>query len=162
MTKLESDIIKILKENAREEIANIATLVSATEDEVKSAIAKLENEGVIVKYSAIVNEDQFFGDGVQALIEVKVNTMKEKGYDEIASYLGQFSEVKNLYLMSGAYDLAIFIEGKNLREVARFVSEKLSCINHVQSVATHFILKKYKVEGVSLENENKERLIIHP
>ena len=162
MTKLESEIIKILKENAREKIADIATILSVSEDEVKRTIAKLENEGVIVKYSAIVNEDQFFGDGVQALIEVKVNTMKEKGYDEIAGYLGQFDEVKNLYLMSGAYDLAIFIEGKNLREVARFVSEKLSCINHVQSVATHFILKKYKIEGVSIDNDSKERLIIQP
>lgn len=162
MTKIESDIVKILQDDARASAEHIATILSLNVDEVKKIVEKLEGDGVIVKYGAIVNEDEFFDDKVQALIEVKVNPMKEKGYDEIAEYLGQFEEVKNLYLMSGAYDLAIFIEGKNLKEVARFVSEKLSCINQVLTVSTHFILKKYKIEGVSLNKSNKERLLIQP
>ena len=162
MTKNESNIVKILQDDARATAKHIATILSLSEEEVRVAIEKLEADGVIVKYGAIVNEDEFFDDKVQALIEVKVNPMKEKGYDEIAEYLGQFSEVKNLYLMSGAYDLAIFIEGKNLKEVARFVSEKLSCINQVLTVSAHFILKKYKIEGVSLNKSNKERLLIQP
>lgn len=160
MTKQETEIIKLLQQDARESVENIASILSMSKEDVEKTIEKLEKEGVIVKYSAIVNKDVLFDSGVQALIEVKVSPMKEKGYDEIADYLGQFDEVKNLYLMSGAYDLAIFIEGANLKEVARFVSEKLSCISQVLSLSTHFILKKYKIEGVSLDTARNERSII--
>ena len=161
MTKFEQEIVKILQEDGRAGYAHIAEMLSSTEEKVKQTVEKLERDGVILKYSAIVADDEFFGDTVQALIEVKVSPMKEKGYDEIAGYVSGFEEVKSLYLMSGAYDLAIFIEAKNLKEVARFVSEKLSLINSVQSVATHFILKKYKIEGAAIGTE-KERLIIQP
>ena len=161
MTKFEQEIVKILQEDGRASYKQIAEMLSAGEDKVKAAVEKLEKDGVILKYSAIVADDEFFGDTVQALIEVKVSPMKEKGYDEIAGYVSGFDEVKSLYLMSGAYDLAIFIEAKNLREVARFVSEKLSLINSVQSVATHFILKKYKLSGTTIGAE-KDRLLIQP
>ncbi len=162
MTANQKKILDLLKNDARYTASQIADMLCIPVCDVEKTIEEFERDGVIVKYSAIVNDDEFFGDGVQALIEVKVNPMKEKGYDEIAEYVEQFAEVKNLYLMSGAYDLAIFIEGKNLKEVARFVSEKLSCINQVQAVSTHFILKKYKIEGVALDRQKKERLIIQP
>ena len=162
MTANQKKILDLLKNDARYTATQIADMLCMEKSDVEKTIEEFERDGVIVKYSAIVNDDEFFGDGVQALIEVKVNPMKEKGYDEIAEYVEQFAEVKNLYLMSGAYDLAIFIEGKNLKEVARFVSEKLSCINQVQADSTHFILKKYKIEGVALDRQKKERLIIQP
>ena len=162
MTANQKKILDLLKNDARYTATQIADMLCMEKSDVEKTIEEFERDGVIVKYSAIVNDDEFFGDGVQALIEEKVNPMKEKGYDEIAEYVEQFAEVKNLYLMSGAYDLAIFIEGKNLKEVARFVSENLSCIFQVQAVSTHFILKKYKIEGVALDRQKKERLIIQP
>ena len=94
------------------------------------------------------------------MIEVKVSPMHERGFDEIAEYVCQFEEVKNLYLMSGGYDLAIYIEGKSLKEVALFVSEKLSALPQILSTATHFVLKRYKIEGVTLGGSSKDRLIV--
>ena len=122
----------------------------------------MEKSGVIAKYTVLVNEDKLGDDGVQALIEVKVSPQFSHGFDSIAEDIYQFDEVKSVYLMSGAYDLAVFIEGKTLREVAGFVSEKLSVMDKVLSTATHFILKKYKSEGVVLQDEKQKRLAVNP
>ena len=123
---------------------------------------QLEKTGVIVKYTAVVNDERTARDYVEALIEVKVAPVREKGFDEIAEYIYQFDEVKSVYLMSGAYDLAVFVEGRTLRDAARFVSEKLSVIDKVLSTATHFILKKYKLDGVILDKPDGNRLIVQP
>ena len=161
MKNLQNSILDILKNDARTTANEIAVMLGASEDEVKSAIAQMEKQGVIVKYTAIVNDEKLQKDYVEALIEVKVSPVREKGFDEIAEYIYQFDEVKSVYLMSGAYDLAVFVEGKTLRDTARFVSEKLSGIDKVLSTATHFILKKYKSEGIVLSTpEEKKRLIV--
>ena len=163
MKKLETDILAILQEDGRYTPAKIAVMLDKSEEEVASAIAALEARGVIVKYTAIVNDERLSDEIVQALIEVKVSPQKTSGFDAIAEEIYRFDEVKSCYLMSGGYDLAVFIEGKNLREVARFVSERLSTLDEVQSTATHFILKKYKIEGTitDTEDENRIRISVH-
>ena len=163
MKKLETDILAILQEDGRYTPAKIAVMLDKSEEEVASAIAALEARGVIVKYTAIVNDERLSDDIVRALIEVKVSPQKTSGFDAIAEEIYRFDEVKSCYLMSGGYDLAVFIEGKNLREVARFVSERLSTLDEVQSTATHFILKKYKIEGTitDTEDDNRIRISVH-
>lgn len=162
MNKLYSSILSILKEDGRTPASTIAVMLDKQESEIKKAIADMEKSGVIAKYTVLVNEDKLGDDGVQALIEVKVSPQFSHGYDSIAEDIYQFDEVKSVYLMSGAYDLAVFIEGKTLREVAGFVSEKLSVMDKVLSTATHFILKKYKSEGVVLQDEKQKRLAVNP
>ena len=158
MKKLESDILKILQEDCRCAPAKIAVMLGKKEEEIVSAVRSLEERGVIVKYTAIVNGEQLDEEAVQALIEVRVSPQKASGFEAIAEEIYRFDEVKSCYLMSGGYDLAVFIEGKTLRDVARFVSERLSTIDDVLSTATHFILKKYKIEGTIADKEDEDRL----
>ena len=150
MKKLETDILKILEEDCRYTPAKIALMLEKTEKEVSEAIAHMEESGIIVKYTAIVNGERLSDETVQALIEVKVTPQKTNGFDAIAEEIYRFEEVKSCYLMSGGFDLAVFIEGKSLREVV--------------STATHFILKKYKIEGTvaDAEDENGKRLSVQP
>ena len=156
MTALEKDIVNVLMQDARIAPAKIAAMLSVDETEVKSAIQKLEQEGVIVKYSAIVNAEKAEDCLVEALIEVKVTPKKKEGFDGIAKQIASFPEVKAVYLMSGAYDLAVLIEDKTLQQVSRFVSERISTFDGVLSTATHFILKKYKIEGALTEKEDAD------
>lgn len=161
MKHLQSAVLELLQNDARTTVAEAAVMLGISEAEVSDAIEQMEKDGVIVKYTAIVNDEKLKKDCVEALIEVKVSPVREKGFDEIAEYIYQFDEVKSVYLMSGAYDLAVFVEGRTLRDTARFVSEKLSGIDKVLSTATHFILKKYKTEGIVLSApEEKKRLIV--
>ena len=162
MSELDNKIISILKEDARTPVSRIAVMLGEDEKKIAETVALLERSGVIVKYSALINEDKLGLDRVEALIEVKVTPQHTQGFDSIAENVYQFDEVKSVYLMSGAYDLAVFIEGKTLREVAGFVSEKLSVMDKVLSTATHFILKKYKSEGVVLQDEKQKRLAVNP
>ena len=159
MTALERNILNILTEDARLTHKKIAAMLSVTEAEVSDCIAKLEKSGVLVKYTAIVNSEKAEDALVEALIEVKVTPKKKEGFDGIAKQIAAFPEVKAVYLMSGAYDLAVFLEDKTLQQVARFVSERISTFDGVLSTATHFILKKYKIEGVMTEKEDEDRRI---
>lgn len=161
MTKLEQDIIKILTDDARHTPKEIAVMLGVEEQKVKDTIKALETKGIIVKYTAIINEEKMDKDLVEAFIEVKVSPQHNRGFDAIAEEIYQFQEVKSLYLMSGAYDLAVIVEGKTLKEVAMFVSQKLSTLDKVLSTATHFILKKYKDGGVLLNGELTKRLPIY-
>lgn len=164
MKKLETDILKILEEDCRYTPEKIALMLEKTEKEVAAAIERMEETGIIVKYTAIVNGERLSDETVQALIEVKVTPQKTNGFDAIAEEIYRFDEVKSCYLMSGGFDLAVFIEGRSLREVARFVTERLSTLDEVLSTATHFILKKYKIEGTvaDAEDECAKRLSVQP
>lgn len=164
MTAFEKDILSILQEDARISPKKIAAMLSSDEETVKKTVQKMEKDGVLVKYTAIVNgEKADDGSLVEALIEVKVTPKKKEGFDGIAKQIAAFPEVKAVYLMSGAYDLAVFIEDSSLQQVARFVSERISTFDGVISTATHFILKKYKIEGVLTEAENADnRISIQP
>lgn len=157
MTKLEQDVLQILTDDARISAAKIAAMLSVTEAEIKACIQGMEQSGVLVKYTAIVNGEKADDSLVEALIEVKVSPKKKEGFDGIAKQIAAFPEVKSVYLMSGAYDLAVLIEDASLQQVARFVSERISTFDGVLSTATHFILKKYKIEGVQTEKEDADR-----
>lgn len=162
MSKLEKDILKLLREDARYSAGKIAVMLGEDENKVAQIIADMEKKGIIVKYSAFINAD-LAEDTVQALIEVKVVPQKSHGFDAIAQDIYNMEEVKSLYLMSGAYDLAVFVEGKSLKDVAMFVSERLSAMDTVLSTATHFILKKYKIEGTVVgARERTSRLAVQP
>lgn len=160
MKDIKTSLIELLEENARYSYKELSAIVGIDEKDVERAVKELEQEGVIVKYSAIVNTEKM-KKNVEALIEVKVLPQKLKGFDSYAEQIYSFKEVKTLYLMSGGFDLAIFVEGKDIGEIARFISEKLSVIDGISGVSTHFILKKYKIEGqITSKNEESERQII--
>ncbi len=162
MDKIKKNILSLVTEDSRISAASMAAMLGITEAEVKKAVEELEAEGVIVKYTAIVNEALVEEEKVEALIEVKVTPQRGHGFDSIAAEIAAHPEVKNLYLMSGAYDLAVIVESSSLRSVSRFVSECISTYDTVISTATHFILKKYKVEGALMEDEEGGRLSIQP
>ena len=156
-------LLKLLRENALESTSNLAKMLNISEEEVRTKIAEYEETGVIRAYKAIVNEDQLELERVRAVIEVKITPEREGGFDRIASNLSRFDEVDSLFLMSGGYDLLVFVKGRNLREVAYFVSEKLATIEGVVSTGTHFMLKTYKDQGVLMETEEgDERLQVSP
>lgn len=156
MTAFEREILNILTDDARIPAKKIAAILSVSEEEVKACISGMEKSGLLVKYTAIINSEKTEEAVVEALIEVKVSPKKKEGFDGIAKQIASFPEVKAVYLMSGAYDLAVFIEDKTLQQVARFVSERISTFDGVISTATHFILKKYKIEGVMTEREEMD------
>lgn len=161
MDKLKKELIKLLGENARYTNAQLAAMTAAEEAVVAAAVKELEDDGVIVKYAAIFNTEAFAEKKVQALIEVKVAPQKLKGFDSYAEQLYNFNEVQSLYLMSGVFDLAVFVEGNHITDIAKFVSEKLSVIDGITSVQTHFILKRYKIEGqVTKQSEESRRQLI--
>jgi DNA-binding Lrp family transcriptional regulator len=158
-----NEILEILDEDSRRTPEEIAVMVGADVDDVREAIEELENNKVIVKYNTIVNWDMTEREYVTALIEVKVTPQRDLGFDAIAERIYRFPEVKSVYLMSGDYDLTVMVEGRTMKEVAFFVAEKLSVIDSVLSTATHFVLKKYKIDGIILEEEEKDyRQVIIP
>lgn len=158
-----NEILEILDEDNRRTPEEIAVMVGADVDDVREAIEELENNNVIVKYNTIINWDKTDREYVTALIEVKVTPQRDLGFDAIAERIYRFPEVKSVYLMSGDYDLTVMVEGKTMKEVAFFVAEKLSVLDSVLSTATHFVLKKYKIDGIILEEEEKDyRQVIIP
>ena len=164
MTELRNNIIHLLTEDARLSVSEISKITGKKADEVANEIKALEDSGVICKYTVVINDERAGKEDVEALIEVKVSPMHKHGFDAIAEEIYRFDEVKTVYLMSGAYDLCVVIEGRTLKEVARFVSEKLSVMDKVLSTATHFILKKYKVNGILMQKEDgwNNRQAVHP
>ena len=161
--EFEMTILEILAEDARTDIDKIAVMTGKTSQEVESAIAQLEKERILLKYPAMVNWDRVREDVVQALIEVRVTPQRDEGFDAIAEKIYRFEEVKSVYLMSGAYDLLVIVEGSNIKQLAIFVGEKLSTLENVLSTATHFVLKKYKQDGVIMEKDQEDdRLQVSP
>ncbi len=159
MTALEKDVLDILTADARISPKKIAAMLSKNESEIRDVIKGMEESGLLVKYTAIVNSERVDESIVEALIEVKVTPKKAEGFDGIARQIAQFPEVKGVYLMSGAYDLAVFIADTSLQKVAQFVSERISTFDGVLSTATHFILKKYKIEGTLTASEIEDKRI---
>jgi DNA-binding Lrp family transcriptional regulator len=152
-----------LQENAALKPAQLAQLLNISESEVNSTIKRYEQEQVILGYRTILNEEKLGLESVRAVIEVKITPEREGGFNRLADRISKYTEVRSCYLMSGGYDLLVFVEGKNLREVASFVSEKLATIQGVLSTATHFMLKPYKEQGVLMTREqNEERLAVAP
>jgi DNA-binding Lrp family transcriptional regulator len=144
-----NEILEILEKDARTTPEEIARMLGMTPMAVKKEIKKLEREGVILKYKAIINKeiDREDESGVRALIEVRITPQKNLGFEHVAERIYQFPEVTSCYLMSGTYDLLVVVEGKSIHTVSNFVAEKLSPMENVRGTVTHFILKKYKEDG---------------
>ena len=153
------EILQLLKDNARLSSEDIAAMTKKTVAEVNQIIKKFENEGVILKYSAILNPDKVSEnkEKVRAIIEIQVTPEREHGFDAIAERIYRFPEVKTVNLMSGGYDLQVILEGETIQEVAFFVARKLSTLNGVKSTKTHFVLKTYKENDVLYVDEKKDR-----
>jgi len=161
---MKKDILELLENDSRISIEQIAVMLGKTVEEIAAAIDEMEKEQIICGYSTLINWDKTEREYVTALIEVKVTPQREQGFDNIAKRIYNFDEVKSVYLMSGAYDLIVIMEGKNIKEISYFVSNKLSTLDSVLSTATHFVLKKYKDHGVIIEKSNSsdERMIVSP
>ncbi|WP_270180654.1 Lrp/AsnC family transcriptional regulator [Alkalihalobacillus sp. CinArs1] len=161
MNEKEIEILEILEDNARIPLEVLADMVDLPVEEVEKSILSLEEQDIILNYSSVINWDKAAGkDGVVAMIDVKVTPKRDVGFDDVAERIYRFPEVKTVYLMSGAYDLSVQIEGKTMKEVAFFVSNKLSTLDSVLSTTTHFLLKKYKHDGVIFEPEQKDKRIV--
>ncbi|MFQ5887993.1 MAG: Lrp/AsnC family transcriptional regulator [Candidatus Hydrothermarchaeales archaeon] len=156
-------ILEVLQNNAKATVKEIATMTGLSETEVKKKIKNLEKRGVIIGYKTAINWEKAGRESVHALVDVKVTPERGRGYDAIAERIYRFPEVKALYLVSGMYDLSVLVEGKTMKEVAYFVSEKLAPLEQVQGTVTHFLLKKYKENGIILEEkEENKRLAVSP
>lgn len=157
------ELLKVLKNNASLHPAQLGRMLNLSEQEVAAKIRQLENEQIILGYRTVLNEEKLGNELVRAVIEVKITPERDGGFNRLAERIAKYSEVTSCYLMSGGYDLLVFVEGKNLRDVATFVSEKLATIQGVLSTATHFMLKPYKEQGILMIPErNEERLAVSP
>lgn len=163
VTELQLKILELLKEDSRRDAGLLATMLDVNAQAVRDAIHDMEKKNIIVKYATVVNWSKIDQEKVTALIEVQITPERGHGFDAIAERIYLYPEVKSVYLMSGAYDLLIEVEGKSLREVADFVSSKLSTLERVLSTKTFFILKKYKQDGIIFENhEGDHRMVVSP
>ncbi|MBL7070419.1 MAG: Lrp/AsnC family transcriptional regulator [Candidatus Omnitrophica bacterium] len=155
------EILEILEKDARASVEDIAKMLKKKPQSIKQAIKKFEKEGVILKYKTVVNKELIrdTNSEVRALIEVNITPQKNVGFDKIAERIYSFPEVASCYLLSGTYDLLLIVEGKDLHTVAQFVAEKLAPLENVRGTATHFLLKKYKEDGVILKHKDEFKRI---
>jgi DNA-binding Lrp family transcriptional regulator len=157
------ELLDILRSNARETPESIAKMLNLDTAKVKKRISEYEERGIIKGYLAVIDEEQVESDSVTAVIEVKVTPQREDGFDNVAQRIAAFPEVQSVYLVSGAFDLLLFVTGTSLREVAAFVSERLAPLDSVTSTYSHFMLKTYKQYGLIMHpREDYERLKISP
>ncbi len=160
---LDMHILEALADDARVTPGQLAVMAGAPVDEVERRVARLTADGVLIKYPAMINWEKTGRDTVRAVIEVRVQPERDRGFDATAARIQQFDEVTSLYLMSGAYDLLVMAEAPTLQRLAAFVSSKLSPIESVIGTATHFMLKTYKYEGVAFQGNGQDtRLPVSP
>ena len=163
MQSLNMQILEILKEDCRTPLERIAVMTGASLQEVAQAIEDMESQHIILHYAPIINWDKTDRERVEAMIEVKVTPQRDMGFDALAGRIYRFDEVKSVYLMSGSYDLLVLVEARTLKELALFVSEKLSPLENVTGTATSFVLKRYKQDGVIFVGEHSDkRLAVSP
>ncbi|MFJ6190760.1 Lrp/AsnC family transcriptional regulator [Bacillus thuringiensis] len=161
VTEKELELLACLEKSSRLSVDTLAKLLNIEVEEVKKMVARLENEKIIVDYVTHIDWTKVKEHtGLTSMIDVKVTPKHGVGFDAVAEQIYRYSEVKSVYLMSGTYDLSITLEGKTMGEVAMFVSEKLATIESVVSTTTHFILKKYKHEGVIYEKDDDDKRIV--
>lgn len=160
---MRDELLNLIEKNSRIGLDELAVLLGAEETAVVEELSKLEQEGIICGYHTLINWDKTSIEKVTALIEVKVTPQRGQGFDRIAERIYNYPEVKSVYLISGGYDLLVTLEEKTLKEIANFVSDKLSTLDSVLSTATHFILKKYKDHGTVFDKKREdEREVITP
>ena len=160
---MRTTILKYIEKNSRVDLGELAVLLGTDEVPVANEIAQMEKEKIICGYHTLIDWDKVGMEKVTALIEVKVTPQRNQGFDRIAERIYNYPEVTAVYLISGGYDLLVTLDGKTLKEVSQFVSEKLSPVEAVISTATHFILKKYKDHGTILvKKAESERMLVTP
>ena len=161
LEKIREQILRNLEQNSRINLKDLAVMLDVAEVDLANEIADMEKEGIICGYTTLINWDNTDKEIVTALIEVKVTPQRGMGFESLADRIAKFPEVTSVYLMSGGFDFMVLIEGKSMKEVSRFVFEKLSVLETVLSTSTHFVLKKYKDHGVTLTDEKKdERMMV--
>ncbi len=163
MTKFEMELLELLKEDCRLPLEKLAIMLGSTTETVAETIDRLEESRVILHYAPTINWDLTDRERVEAMIQVSVTPQRDKGFDEVARRIYRFEEVKSVYLMSGGYDLLVLVEGRTLKELALFVSSKLSALEMVTGTQTSFVLKRYKEDGVVFETgKSDNRLVVVP
>ncbi|MFA5579323.1 MAG: Lrp/AsnC family transcriptional regulator [Methanothrix sp.] len=161
MRDLAKEILEVLEENARATPGEIATLLGRSEEEVAAEIKRLEDSGVIRKYMTMINWEKINDGYVYAIVELKVSLSRDKGYDAIAERISRFSEVQSVRLISGDHDISFTVRGRSMKDVAFFVTDKISTLEGVESTCTHFVLKSYKEHGVILyDRASPKRLVV--
>ena len=156
-------VLKALVADASKTPAQLASMLGLPEGQVREALAQLEKNGTVLGYRTVLNPEKVGSETVRALIEVRITPERGGGFDKLAERIAKHAEVRSCHLMSGGYDLLVEVEGRNLREVASFVSEKLSTLQGVLSTATHFVLRAYKEQGLLMKPEKtEERLAVTP
>ena len=156
MGMMREQILSLLEKNSKINLQELAIMLGSTEAVIANEIQEMEKERIICGYHTLIDWDKTSADKVTALIEVRVTPQRDQGFDNIAERIYNYPEVQSVYLMSGAYDLLVILQGKTLREVSAFVSDKLSTLDTVLSTATHFILRKYKENGTILGKKAKD------
>lgn len=151
------ELLELLEKNARIEPKELAKILRCKEEDIVKNIKKLEKKGIILGYKAIIDKDKLPHPVVRAIIEVQVMPQKNLGFDYLAERIYKFPEVKSCYLVSGTYDLLVIVEGEDIHEVSQFVAEKLAPMNGVKGTVTHFMLKKYKEDGVIFAEKHKDK-----
>ena len=161
---MKKKILDAISKNSRFSTEDLAAMLATDVGTITKEIQEMEEANVICGYPTLINWDQTDCERVTALIEVKVTPQRDMGFNKVAERIYRFEEVESVYLMSGGFDLTVIIEGKSMKEVSRFVSEKLSTLEYVNSTATYFVLKKYKDHGTVLsKSQNRdERMLITP
>ena len=147
---MKSELLKLLSRNARYTSEQLAVMLGKTEDEINAEISKLERDGIIRGYKAVIDWEKLDGAYVSAIIELNVVPKADLGFEEVAERVMSYSEVESVYLMSGVYDLNVVVKGKTLQDVARFVARELATIDTVTSTTTHFVMRRYKEMDVNL------------
>ncbi len=160
---MREEILNFIEKNSRIDLKEVAVCLGMTEIDVANELAAMESEGIICGYHTLIDWDKVTQEKIHALIEVKVTPQRGKGFDEVAERIYKYPEVTATYLISGGFDLLVFMEGKTLKEISMFVSQKLSTLDSILSTTTHFVLKKYKDHGIVLNQKNEdERMIMTP
>ena len=163
MNDFKQKVLNLMQEDCRIPLEKLSVMLGVPMQEVAEAIDEMENDGTILRYRPVVNWDKLNVNRVEAMIEVRVTPQRDMGFDAVASRIYRFDEVKSVYLMSGSYDLLVLVEASTLKELAAFVSEKLSVLDTVTGTATSFVLKRYKQDGVIFETAAKDqRLVVSP
>ena len=163
MTRLETQVLDLLREDCRLPLEKLAVMLGVSTEEVAETIDSLERRRVILHYAPTINWDLTDRERVEAMIQVSVTPPRDMGFDAVARRIYRFEEVKSVYLMSGGYDLLVLVEAKSLKELALFVSSKLSTLEMVTGTQTSFVLKRYKEEGVIFDgSQSDNRLVVSP
>lgn len=157
MNTLKERILTIIEKNSRIEIKELAVVLGTEEAEVAEALQQLEEDGIICGYHTMIDWDKTGIENVTALIEVRVTPQRDKGFDDIAERIYKYPEVNSVYLISGGYDLMVTLDGKTLKQVSSFVTNKLSTLDTVIGTTTHFILKKYKDHGTIMSRKYEDQ-----